>query len=387
MKSIVFVIESLDCGGAEKSVVTLLNNLDYNTYKVDLILIKKGGEFEKFLPSDVRVTYINIFSGFNTLMLLFARLKFWLFRKIDTKDRYHSSQHFWSAFGRRIDKNSKTYDIAIAYGQGFPTYFVLDKVIAATKYSWLNTDHQKLGYNPSFDYKKYCKYNGIVAVSEESGLSLKKAMKSIGKELPIEIIKDISDKEMILKMSNEDQGFLDQKDDDIKILTVCRLVKEKGLNLALEACEILHHKKIGFKWYVIGEGFEREQLEQQIASKGLQDHFILMGFKENPYSFMKTCDIYVQSSLFEGLGLTVIEAAILCKPIVTTNFPTASTIVTHKETGLISEMTSAAIAEQILKYIEDNAFMADVIDRLAKQTNNDKATSLDKFNKLMAKGF
>ncbi len=382
MKKLLFVIESLHCGGAEKSLVTLLNNLDYSNYEVDLILTTKGGAFEKFVPDQVTTIYENIFSNYSKLGSFLARVRFWLYKKIDVKGNYHSSQHFWRAIGKKMKNYTNVYDVAIAYGQGFPTYFVAEKINAGSKYSWLNTDHQKLGYNAKFDYQSYRKFDKVVPVSEDSQRSLIDAMQAIGKTLPTEIIKDISDKDQITKMSQE-KTQLDEDSDAKKILTVCRLDKVKGLDMAVEACNILKAKGENIRWYVVGEGTERNFLEEQIKEKGLEENFVLLGFKENPYPYMRVCNIYAQTSLFEGLGLTVIEAAILCKPIVTTNFPTASTIVTHEETGLIAEMNANSIAENISKYIRDDAFTAKIVKGLSKQENNDKEESLDKFNALI----
>lgn len=383
-KKILFVIESLNCGGAEKSLVTLLNNIDNRTYAIDLLLIKKGGEFEKFVPRGVEVIYKDILVNTSFLSLLFKRISFRIFRKSNWFNSYHSSQLFWKVFGKGILEHEKEYDVAIAYGQGFPTYFVSEKTTCNYKYTWLNTDYRETGYNPTFDFKYYQRFNKIIAVSEQSKNSLQTSMQSIGRTVPINIIKDISDKEFIVKRSLEE--ILPPIKNDtrkVNILTVCRLEKVKGLDLAVEACKILIDKGISVKWSIIGEGSERFFLEQKIKEYSLDNKFVLLGFKENPYPYMKNCDIYVQSSLFEGLGLTVIEAAILCKPIVTTNFPTASTIVSHKKTGLICEMSANSIAEHVQMYVKNEELVKEITKNLSNVQNDDKQTSLKAFNQLI----
>ena len=111
--------------------------------------------------------------------------------------------------------------------------------------------------------------------------------------------------------------------------------------------------------------------------------FNLIGFRENPYPFIKNCDIYVQTSLFEGLGLTVIEASILNKPIVTTNFPTAFSILEHKKTGVIAEMNPEDIAFGIQRVINDNDFRKQLIENLENQVDNEKEKTLKKVKKLI----
>ena len=118
------------------------------------------------------------------------------------------------------------------------TYYVASKVLSKTKYTWLNTDYKNAGYDITFDYQFYDCYNKIVCVSKETEKSIKNELGKIGKELPIEIIKDISDVDFINKMSFENPG-LTNYENITKILTVGRLAKAKGYHLALDACEIL----------------------------------------------------------------------------------------------------------------------------------------------------
>jgi glycosyltransferase involved in cell wall biosynthesis len=383
VKNLLFVIESLHCGGAEKSLITLLRYIDFNKYNVDLLLIKKGGEFEKFIPRQVHVIHKELFTGLGFFSKMSAKTRFWLLRKQNTNRQFHTAQLFWKALGNSIKMHEKEYDIAIAYNQGFATYFVAEKTLAVKKIAWLNTDYQKAGYNASFDYIRYTQFEKIIAVSRENQLSLIKAMDAINKALPSNIIKDISDEETIYRLSLE-KDSLPGEENIVKILTVARLVKAKGLYLAIEACELLKANGKDIKWYVIGEGDDRPYLEALIREKKLQEVFILLGYKENPYPFMRSCDLYIQTSLFEGLGITLIEAAILKKPIVTTNFPTASTIITHNETGVICEMDAQSIAGSITNYLDNTDFTNKIVENLSKIKNNDKEISLEKFNQLLA---
>ena len=102
--------------------------------------------------------------------------------------------------------------------------------------------------------------------------------------------------------------------------------KEKGIDLALEAA--LELVKIGrsFKWYVIGDGGERYDLETKIKEYHLENRFILLGLKANPYPYLKHAFLYVQPSRYEGKSIAIDEAKILAKPIITTNYPTTKTV-------------------------------------------------------------
>ena len=142
-------------------------------------------------------------------------------------------------------------------------------------------------------------------------------------------------------------------------------------------------KKYPIEWFVVGEGGERNNLEKLINEKNLSDSFRLVGAYPNPYPYMKNCDIYVQTSLFEGLGLTVIEASYLAKPIVCTNFPTAYTIIKNEETGLITEMNAEAIAEGIERLINDKDLRDRLVSNLENLKNQDKEITLQKVDKLL----
>lgn len=376
MKNIVFVIESLHVGGAEKSLVTLLNNLDYKAYNIDLILFKETGIFKDYVPKEVHCIQLE----FPKLSFL-NRVKYALDRKL--KKNQHNAQLFWTVIQHKFENIDKEYDIAIAYNQGFATYFVNKYINASLKYAWLNTDYKKAGYNIIVDYPIYKNFNSIVAVSPEAKQSLELELLNIGKKLPITIIKDITDKKIVQEQANCIQK-IEFNSNTVNILTVGRLVAYKGLELAINVCKILITKGYPVKWYVVGEGNEREKLEQLIKEKTLENHFFLIGDDPNPYPYMKNATIYVQTSLFEGLGLTVIEASYLNKPIVSTNFPSIYGIIKDEETGLIAEMNSDSIVTKIELLINNKQLKNKLIANLSKLKNKDKELTLQKINLLLS---
>lgn len=374
-KKLLFFIESLDVGGAEKSLVALLNAAKFDGFAVDLMMLKKGTFFTD-LPSHINVIILE-----ESNISLFKRIKFYILNKVNTQN-LHSAQNFWRVFQSNFQKVKKKYDVAISYSQGFSTYFIAEKVEAERKYSWVNIDYKKAGYDMKFDYPFYEKFDKVIAVSEDVEKGLKHELKNIQKNLPIEIIRDITNDKILKQQALEPLTITFDKK-AINIVTVCRLVKQKGLFLAVEACSLLIKNNYKVNWYVIGEGAERKNLEKLIGLKQLQNSFFLLGADANPYPYMKACDIYVQTSLFEGLGLTVIEASYLNKPIVCTNFPTAYDILKDNETGLIAEMNAEAIAKQIERLINNEELREYLINNLAHLKNTDMEESLKNFHKLL----
>ncbi|RQO31930.1 hypothetical protein DBR32_03750 [Taibaiella sp. KBW10] len=379
-KKIAFVIESLDCGGAEKSLVTLLQNLDYKQLKVDLLLLNRGGVFEQFVPENVVIRHLDLFSKGNKINNLLQRARYFYLRKFGNKQQ-HSAQKFWKAFKSSIPVWPQSYDVAISYSQGFCTYYVATRVEAAKKITWLNTDYLKAGYDAAFDFPYYKQYAKVVPVSEEGASVFNQAMNRFGK-LDTHIIKDISDKKVIVAQSKE--GIKEVFDaQQTNIVTVCRLEPPKGLDLAVAACSILKKKGYNIHWYLVGDGSERRKIESEISALQLTHHFTLLGFRENPYPYMARADIYVQTSRYEGWGLTLIEATLLQKPIVTTNFPTAQNIVQEGINGYIVAMDAAALAEKIIFLMEHKEIAIRMSEQVDTYSEQNKEHSLANFYQLI----
>lgn len=370
MKHIVFFVESMHCGGAERSLLSLLNNIDDSKYKIDLIVINKGGEFEKFIPSHINYKSTNIKFSF------FGKLKFNLYKRLLSKR--HNAQFFWKAFHSEIKPYSQEYDIAIAWGQGFATYFTAEKIKAKKKFAWVNIDYEKAGYVADLDKDIYSKFDKIVGVSD----FVKESMQLFLPKDQVMSIRNIIDVDDVTVRSQEpiEENFEENK---FKIVSVGRLAKQKAFENSVIAAKYLKDNGINFCWYIIGEGAERTMLEELIQQNQLDNEFKLFGFRDNPYPYIKYADIYVQTSAFEGLGRTLIEASILCKPIVTTNFPTAYGILRPNETGIITAMDSKSIAKGIMQLIEDKNLYNKIVSNLEQQVDNGKEKTLKEVYKLL----
>lgn len=376
MKKVLFVIESLETGGAEKSLINLLNSIDTSKFNITLLLLTKNDKsFKNLLPSKINIQYIS-----TKKINLTSRLRYKLLKLLYPNT--HSAQLYWKSFRNIYINHKNNYDIAISYNQGFSTYFVAEKINATKKYAWLNTDYIKAGYKAKLDINYYNKYNTIICVSQHAKKSFTDAFLNLKLTTNIDIIKDISNTNIIKNKANEQVSIFNSN--YINIVSVGRLVKPKAFNLAIESCKQLISKGYNIKWYIIGEGSERLKLEKLIVLNKLENNFYLLGYKENPYPYIKNCSIYVQTSIFEGLGLTIIEATILNKPIVTTNFPTAHEIITHNKTGLICDMNSNSITNSIITYIEIPDLIKSIVKNLESIENNDTEKSLNKINNLLS---
>ena len=378
-KDILFIIPSLSAGGGEKSLINLLEQIDYKRYNVDLFALNKEGLFLDFVPSEVNVIENSIdleifklplhksiikFLSKGKLQLTIDRIMFFIKnkKKISISKR---EQYAWKYIRGAIGSLDKNYDVAIGYLEKKSNYICVDCVQANKKIGWIHTDYNKLEADKAFDDRYLSKLDYIVTVSEECGEVLKKEFNNIEKR--VKVIKNIVSPSTIRKMSLENIDIT--KNDNEKILvSVGRLSHEKGFDIAVKACKILKDNGMKIKWILVGEGIERSLLEKLINENQLKDEFLLIGASSNPYKYLPKADIYVQPSRFEGKSIAMDEAKILNKPIVATNFSTVKDQITDKVDGIITEMNSKDLASGIEKLIKDNELYFSIIKNLNKMS-------------------
>lgn len=378
-KKVVFFIESLQCGGAEKSLISLLPLLDNSKMDVDLLLLKRGGLFEQYVPKEVHILDFKqqvepwLFRIYQAIFSLRLRLN----KIIDRKE--HGAETRWKTMHRAYTPLKKHYDVAIAYQQGFPTYYIIDKVSADKKCTWINADITQVGYKAPFNRPYYDKADVIVPVSERLN-DILSASDYVPKEKLFPIY-DIVNPALIRNMAQEPTTTL--LNDGLKIVTVGRMVHLKGFDMAVEAARILRDKGIAFTWYLIGDGEERTNIERLIDKYNLSKNVILLGELANPYPYMKACDIYVQTSRYEGFGLTIAEAKILHKPIASTNFAVVHDQITDGKNGLIADMSAESIARQLIQLINNSDLQKQIINNLMQERNTTAQQEIAKVNKLI----
>ena len=389
-KRLFFVIDSLGVGGAEKSLVTLLNLLDYSRYEVDLQLFAYGGIFEQFLSQEVNllsqldyVKFLNLplWRQILSLKRFFARLMYSL--RIRKKGILHADKAciYWQTIGSYIEEAAKVYDVAIAYAQGIPTFYTIDKIKAKKKLVWVNVDYKLHGATRAYQRSYYEKADVIVPVSDSAYNVFSTLVYPEFRE-KMKIMWDINDGQMIQRMSELPSDKPIKKDVPV-IMTAGRLNKpQKGYDLALEAAKILRNRGVQFRWYAIGDGPYRGEMERFIAENQLQEHFILLGFTANPYSYMRQCDIYVQTSRHEGFGLTIAEARILNRPVVCTNFEACTMQMIDGKNGLITSFDPNDIADAIERLMKDKQLYTD-IQKYLKTEKKGNVEEIENFYQLI----
>ncbi len=357
MKKILFVMDSLGVGGGERSLVTLLSLMDYTRCSVDLQLFARGGQFEQFLPKEVNVLPLLEYSVFLQKNILQQILTFDV-KKLLARSRYslalrkrgkmsHSIRtHLeWQLTSDCIHISRETYDVAIAYSQGVPTMYVVDKVRARRKVGWINTIYPLEHESREFMSKYYNALDVVNAVSDEARRAFETTMPECKGKMVV--VKDITSADVVEKMSQMPTDRALDKDAPI-IVTTSRLNKGmKGLDITLDVARILHERGVKFHWYVLGEGPFREEMEQYVTNHHLQDCFTLVGAVANPYSYMREATLYVQTSRAEGYGLSLAEARLLNIPVVTTAYEGVEMQMMPDKNGVVVPIDAVAVADAV----------------------------------------
>lgn len=382
MKTLLFISHKMNLGGTEKALLSLLQTLTGNSVKITLLLLEKGGVLESEIPHFVKVQYLQDFSVMKPVIenpphhtlskFLKAGKISKAFSFIKTYFKIKKSGNWYHNFEAALKDTSHfgTYDIAVAFAgpSDFISYFVVKKVIAKKKIQWIHFDIEKVITNYNFGRKFYPYFNQIFCVSTSAkDIFVKNFPQFKGKT---EVFHNMVSAKEIIKCAEEGNTFTDSYK-GIRILTVGRLTKEKGQHLIPEVVAKLKEEGFGFRWYLVGEGMERRDIEKQSSHLKIEKHLFFLGEQINPYPFMKDCHIYVQPSLHEGYGITVAEAQVFNKPIVVTNFASAKDLIIHNETGLIVDISNTGIYEAVKSLLLNT--------ELQKRLTS-KSTDIEQFN-------
>lgn len=365
-KKVLFLSDGLGCGGSEQSLVSLLTTIDYSKVDVDLMLRDRSGVFERYLPKEVNVITLEP-APINRLAYNLANKLYSLDLRLHSSKK-HAAEMLWNRVEKYVSPFKKEYDVAISFQQGFPTFYLATKVNAKKKAARVNIDMEKANYNQDFCRKYYDMCDTVVAISD-AVKDMLYASNYVSDKNKIKVIYNVFSVAFIQRMA-EDVAFTDDYK-GLRIVTTGRLVEQKGYHLAVKAARILKNQGLDFRWYFIGEGEKRPELEAMISENGLQQEVILLGMQPNPYPFMKNCDIYVQTSLFEGFGRTVTEAKINHKPIISTNFPSIFDQMEDGKNGLIVEMDEKQIAEKVMLLAKND----DLRNKLIKAVTEEQYTT------------
>ena len=337
MKKILFVINTLGCGGAERAMLDLFAALEPEKYKIALFVLTGQGELSCELPEHVHLlnknyTDVSVLTKEGRKILakcvlragigkgLFIRRASYLvknIRNMKKRGKILTDKLCWRILSDGAPVSKRKYDLAVSYLEGGATYYVADHVNAKKKAAFVHIDYGKAGYTRELDLDCYSKFDKIFTVSDEVKEHFLKVYPEYEKK--VSVFHNMVNQERIRRRADDGKGFEDDFQ-GFRILTVGRLTGQKRYDIAIQAMTLLKEKSsLPVRWYVLGEGDLRESLEKQIKDAHLEQDFILLGVKSNPFPYYRECDLYVHATGFEGKSIAIQEAQTLGKPILATD--------------------------------------------------------------------
>lgn len=378
MKKILVVASDMEIGGAERALLGLLEAFDKKKYQIDLFLLRHRGAFLKFIPEGIQLLpenakYASLGVPIKEVLkkgnfdMIFGRArgkykarKFIRQHKLKKENsvEIHYSFKYTEQFLPQI--SDTRYDLAL----GFTTpYYILDKKVCAnTKAVWIHTDYAVLDGDRKEEENVWKAYPYLVSVSEgvtKSFLTVYPGLKD-----RIYRIDNIISEELIRKQADlfEVEEEMPSEPGVIQILSIGRFTRAKNFENVPEICARILAEGVRVKWYIIGFGKEKEMIERKIRERNMKEYVILIGKKENPYPYIKKCDVYIQPSRYEGKAVAVREAQILHKPVMITQFPTAASQLRNGVDGMIVPMDPIECADAIASLLKDDKKMRELTE-------------------------
>ena len=341
MKKILFGITSLTLGGAERVLVDLANKL-CEKYEITIFTIYANGELEKQLSKNVNLKTLY--------KKQYLELSNWERKIVPIKVLLNKKK----IYNNYIKAN---YDVEISFLEGPITRLFGVKNNNTRKISWIHNDISlvfgnglKAKLKRFIDKKVYSKYDTLVFVSKENLKNFNETYKMLA-DVKKEVICNYIDANRIIEKA-EEKSEIEFSKNNTNLVTVARLVPQKAIDRFIEVHSKLINEGLNHEIYVIGDGPEKEKLDQLIKENKVENSFHLLGKKENPYPYIKNADYFCLLSNFEGYGMVLEEAKILGKNIIITNTAAREAVEDYKD-SIILENSKEGIFNGLKEIIKE----------------------------------
>ena len=372
MKRILIVSHAMEIGGAERALLGLLESIDHTRVSVDLFLLRHEGELLNLIPD--YITLLPPIPAYTVLarpIVQTIKEGHLLLSAARLVGKYRANQynqkHGLTKSGVAIEYSHKytrrfmppiqpdvEYDLAISFLT--PHYFVAEKVRAKKKIAWIHTDYSVVQVDTASELAMWSRYDYIASISDNVTDTFLSVFPSLKEK--IILIENVLPKELIMRQANAFTAVQEMPNDgSIKLLSIGRFSNPKNFDNVPDICRRILEAGLDIKWYLIGYGGDEPLIRQRIQEAGMEDRVTILGKKENPYPYIKACDLYVQPSRYEGKAVTVREAQMLCKPVVITRYATSASQLEDGVDGVIVPMENEGCAEGIVRLLKDQERM------------------------------
>ena len=380
----------MELGGAEISLIGLLQTIDYSRYDVDLMIYSHQGELMGAIPKEVnllkeipqyaQIEYgirQNVQSGYWSIAWAKLRAKakhrLYKMKHPSEKEDYSYQQYMIRELLPSLPSlhNKGEYDLAISFMH--PHNIVLEKVKARKKVCWIHTDYSVVAVNKEMELPVWSAFDHVISISPDVTRNFLKVFPSLNEKV-VEI-ENILSSEFVCQRADlvsqtEIEKEMPRVEGVVRFLSIGRFCEAKNYDNIPDICNRINSKfkiqnsKLEIKWYIIGWGSDEALIRQKIAEARMESQVVLFGKKTNPYPYIKACDIYVQPSRYEGKSVTVREAQMLCKPVVVTNYPTASSQIKDGIDGRIVSLDNEGCAKGLAEFILDKESQSKIVNYL-----------------------
>lgn len=348
MKKVLFLIDSLRGGGAEKVLVDIVENLDKCKFDITVMTCVREGVYVENIKKHVK--YKPFFIDIEQKNNIFNQIV----DKIYVKLRSLFLKFVPAKIIHKLFIGNK-YDVEIAFLEGHATKIIGSSMNKKSKkYAWVHTDMIANNWSRTF-YKSldeqidtYNKFNSIYCVSEQAKNSV---IDLTQRNENVFTFYNPVNKTKIRELATT--NHVDFNPNIFNIITVGRLHPQKGYDRLLNVHKRLINEGIIHHLYILGEGKERDNLESFISENSLESTVNLLGFQTNPYVYMNSANLFVCSSRAEGYSLVVAESLILGVPVISTNCAGPCELLGFGEYGLITDNTEDSLYEGLKKMITD----------------------------------
>lgn len=365
-KSLLIVSHALELGGAERSLIGLLDALDPEVWNVELFLLRHEGELMDDIPAHIRLlpqipAYTVLARPMKStlceghVLLTTARLIGKIAAARYAKRHHHTDSGVGLEYSHKFTcplmppiAPDKEYDLAISFLT--PHYFVARKVRAKKKVAWIHTDYTTIQVNAPSETAMWSAYDHIASISDSVTKSFLTVFPSLRDK--IILIENILPERLVRQQADMFSAETEMPPEGIRLLSVGRFCYPKNFDNVPDICARLLEKGLDVHWYLIGFGPDEQLIRQKIQEAGMEDRVILLGKKENPYPYIKACDLYVQPSRYEGKAVTVREAQMLGKPVVITRYATSASQLEENVDGVIVPMDNPGCTEGIAALLQ-----------------------------------
>lgn len=383
---LLFVMPHLTSGGAEKSFISLLHALPDDEFDTDVMVVNEGGLFYNSVPKryniidaplNLKIALGSAHGNFIKNSPITVKFKKFisnlLLHSVGRLSDKSNLQFTWAIWKSFVPTTAKEYDVAISFMNGMTNYYVIDKVKARRKLLWMHNDYSKNSSNSSKSFAHYyvSKADKVVTISDLCVKSLQEAFPDLKNKFIC--LENISSPKMIESMAVEFYPYEYKDTENVcRILSIGRLTEQKGFDFAICSADILKKRGFKFHWFIIGVGALREKLQQMIYEYGLQNNVSLLGEKSNPYPYIKHCDLFLQTSRYEGKSIVVDEAKILNKTIIVTRYPSVEDNIHDGVSGIICEMKPDSIADTIVSTSKNKELQNSITEYLKDNCNGNE---------------